>query len=152
MRDEGGVMPTRAKIKISDNAELRAKIDALYEQTAQAELAKWALLIAKRVLEMAGIDYRAIAEVTDGFRVNDLWQADGARMRDVRKAGFKVHQLARVCASEMERAALRTAGQAVGAGHMREHAMVAADYAIKSGWPPERRATWARSPRSGNGN
>ena len=53
-------------------------------------------------------------------------------MFDVRQAGFKVHQLAKSCNDPISQAALRVIGQAVGSGHMREHAMVASDYAIKT--------------------
>ena len=52
-------------------------------------------------------------------------------MHDVRQAGFKVHQLAKESKDLVLQAALRVAGQAIGTGHMREHAMVASDYAIK---------------------
>lgn len=33
-------MPTKSKIKITDNLELRAEIDSLFESTTQATLAK----------------------------------------------------------------------------------------------------------------
>lgn len=50
---------------------------------------------------------------------------------EVRKAGFKIHEEARKCKTEITKNILITAGQAVGVGHMREHAMVCSDYAIK---------------------
>jgi len=43
-------MPTKVKIKIKDNSELRAKIDELYEEMNQVDLAKWSLLMAKHIL------------------------------------------------------------------------------------------------------
>lgn len=125
-------MPTKAKIKVADNGELRADLDELYEKTSQVDLAKWSLLLAKHILGIAGIDYTSIVEIVDGFRVNEQWQTGEARMHDVRQAGFKIHQLARGCDSEVKKAALRAAGQAVASGHMREHAIVASDYAVKT--------------------
>lgn len=125
-------MPTRVKIKIVDNSKLRQEIDELYEKTSQIDLAKWSLLIAKRILERVGTNYTSIDEIVEGFNINELWQVGKARMHDVRQAGFKIHKLARECESEIEKTALRVAGQAVGSGHMREHAMVASDYAIKT--------------------
>jgi immunity protein 5 of polymorphic toxin system len=83
-------------------------------------------------LDIVGIDYNSVDEIVEGFKVNELWQVGKARMHDVRQAGFKVHKLARECESELKKTALRAAGQAVGSGHMREHAMVASDYAIKT--------------------
>lgn len=125
-------MATKAKIKIVDNGQLRAEIDEVYEKMSQVDLAKWSLLLAKHILDIVGIDYNSVYEIVEGFNVNELWQVGKARMHDVRQAGFKIHKLARECESEIKKTALRVAGQAVGSGHMREHAMVASDYAIKT--------------------
>lgn len=97
------IMATKVKIKIIDNSELRAEID-----------------------------YHSIDAIVDGFRVNESWQTGKARMHDVRQAGFRIHRIARECDSEIKKTALRVAGQAVASGHMREHAMVASDYAVKT--------------------
>ena len=120
------------KIKIIDNSELRGRIDELYEKTSQVALAKWSLLMAKHILEISNIDYSSIGEIVDGFMVNELWQTGNARMHDVRQASFKIHKIARECESEIMKLAFRVTGQAVASGHMREHAMVASDYAIKT--------------------
>ena len=125
-------MPTKTKIKIVDNNQLRAEIDELYEKTSQVDLAKWSLSIAKHILDIVGIDYNSVDDTVDGFHTNELLQLDKARMHDVRQAGFKIHKLARECDDEIQKTALRVAGQAVGSGHMREHSMVASDYAVKT--------------------
>ena len=90
------------------------------------------IIISKAHIGIVNIDYYSIDEIVEGFNVNELWQVGKARMHDVREAGFKVHKLARECDDEIKKTALRVAGQAVGSGHMREHAMVASDYAIKT--------------------
>ena len=125
-------MSTKVKIKIEDNSELRTKIDELYEKTNQVDLAKWSLLMAKHILDIVDIDYHSVEEIVNGFKVNELWQIGEARMYDVRQAGFKIHKLARDSDSEIKKTALRVVGHAVGSGHMREHAMVASDYTIKT--------------------
>jgi len=56
-------MATKVKIKIKDNMELREKIDELYEKTCQIDLAKWSLLMAKHILDIAGINYHSIDEI-----------------------------------------------------------------------------------------
>lgn len=124
-------MPNKPKIKIVDNSELRTKIDQLYNKTNQVDLAKWSLLMAKHVLNTVDIDYLSIEEIVNGFKVNELWQTSQARMHDVRQAGFKIHQVARESDSDIKKVALRVVGQAVGSGHMKEHAMMSSDYAIK---------------------
>ena len=125
-------MTTKVKIKIKDNSELREKIDELYEKISQVNLAKWSLLMAKHILDIADIDYNSIDAIVDGFMVNELWQTGNARMHDVRQAGLKIHKIARECNSEIKKTAFRVTGQAVASGHMREHAMVASDYAVKT--------------------
>ena len=124
-------MPTKVKIKIEDNSELRTKIDELYEKTNQVDLAKWSLLMAKHVSDIVDINYHSLEEIVNGFKVNELWQMGEARMYDVIQAGFKIHKVARESDSDIKKIALRVVGQAVGSGHMKEHAMVASDYAIK---------------------
>lgn len=124
---------TKVKIKINDIPELRTSLDVIYEGKTQIQLAQWSLNLAEHILTVVGYDYEAADSVIQyGFATNRQWQAGKARMFDVRQAGFKVHQLAKVCNDPVIQAALRVAGQAVGTGHMREHAMVASDYAIKT--------------------
>jgi 1,6-anhydro-N-acetylmuramate kinase len=125
-------MATKAKIRIKDDVKLRAEIDELYENMNKIDLAKWSLKIAKRTLRIAGVDYKNIDVIIEGFRINELWQKEEARMHDVRQVGFKIHKLAHDSDSEIQKSALRTVGQAVASGHMKEHAMVASDYAIKT--------------------
>ena len=125
-------MQTRVKIKINDIPELRSTLDAIYEGKTQVQLAQWALSLAEHILVLVGYDYENDSIVQAGFTTNRQWQSGAARMFDVRQAGFKVHQLAKMCNDPVVQSALRVAGQAIGTGHMREHAMVASDYAIKT--------------------
>ena len=53
-------------------------------------------------------------------------------MYEVRQAGFALHKLARAANSEIQKTALRMLGQAVSSAHMKEHAIVTSDYAIKT--------------------
>jgi hypothetical protein len=124
-------MATRIKLKITDHCALRESIDTMYEKCSQVTAAKWSLAIAKRILYMAGMEECSILAVVDGFTVHERWQTGNASVHEVRQAGFRIHQIARDCASAVKKTALRVAGQAVASGHRKEHAMVASDYAIK---------------------
>ena len=64
-------MPTKVKINISDNRELREQIDAIYEKADQVSLAKWSLSIAKHILEIVDINYKYVDEIINGFKVNE---------------------------------------------------------------------------------
>ena len=124
-------MATIPKIKIVDDSIIREEIDDLYEVANQIVLAKWSLSIAKHILFVTGIDYKNIKVIEEGFQINERWQSKNALVQDVRQAGFKIHKLARENDNEIQKNALRVFGQAVSSGHMREHSMVASDYAIK---------------------
>ena len=125
-------MPMKVKIKITDNSAYRAKLEQYYETVSHVNLSKWSLMVAKHILEVAGIDYHLNTALADGFTINELWQGGKATVYEVRQAGLAIHKAARESGSEIEKTALRAAGQAVSSGHMKEHAMVASDYAVKT--------------------
>lgn len=124
-------MSTKPKIKIIDSDKLRSEIDNIYGQSTQVVVAKWAIEIAKHILDIVDIDYMSINEFIDGFNVNNQWQNGKARIHDIREAGFKIHRLAREVQNDTLKSVYRVVGQAVSSGHMKEHAMVASDYAVK---------------------
>lgn len=124
-------MPTTSKIKIIDNLELRAEIDNLYDSTSQVMLAQWAIECAEHIVPFANSEDVDICDIYDGILINQRWQAGEASVYEVRQAGFKIHASARQCQTEIAKTVFRTAGHAVAVGHMKEHAMVCSDYAIK---------------------
>jgi len=125
-------MPTQPKIKLSDFTYIRTEIDKRYDRADQVTLSKWAISCAKRVLPLAKVETIDLLAVENGFKINELWQNGKANIHEVRQAGFKIHAVARACKTAVGKNAIRTAGQAVAVGHMKEHAMVCADYAIRT--------------------
>ncbi|ODP28215.1 hypothetical protein PTI45_02372 [Paenibacillus nuruki] len=122
---------SKSKIKIIDDLSLRAEIEQKIEKMSHVQLAQWALSLAKHVLPYLEQELPNLEQVEQAFKVNELWQVGQATVHQVRQAGFQIHKIARECQSEIAKTAARTAGQAVAVGHMREHAIVASDYAIK---------------------
>ncbi len=88
-------MPTKAKIKIADDSELRTKLDAEYERSSQVELCKFALLLAEHTLTLVQYENMDDPVIKNGYVVNQKWQIGDARMYDVRQAGFKIHRKAK---------------------------------------------------------
>lgn len=127
----GGLWVTKVKIKIVDDTELRKELNSEYETSSQEKLCKYALLLATHILELISYPDMENDTIKEGFFINDQWQKGNARMHDVRQAGFKIHQMAKASDDDVTRTALRVVGQAVATGHMKEHAMVASDYAVK---------------------
>lgn len=62
------------KIKIIDNDEIRNQIGCIYEKQNEILLAKWSLELAKHIIKIANLDVNEWREVSEGFRINELWQ------------------------------------------------------------------------------
>jgi hypothetical protein len=125
-------MVPKVKIKIKDNNDLRIEIDKLADSLNQIDLAKWAIICAKHVLKYSETEFPAEEILEYGFQTSESWQKGDATVHQVRQAGLKIHTVARECKKEVARAAIRSAGHAVGVCHMKEHAMVCSDYAVKT--------------------
>jgi len=124
-------MPTKVKIKIKDNIDLRMQLDSEYEKSSQIRMCRYGLLLAMHIMEIAEYKDMNNPFIIEGLFINTEWQKGNVRMHDVRQAGFQIHKLAKECDDIVEKTTLRVVGQAVATGHMKEHAMVASDYAIK---------------------
>ena len=122
---------TKPKIKINDDSKLREVLDQEYETASQIQLCKYALMLAahiRELVESSNLDNEIIEE---GLFINEQWQKGNARVHDLRQASFKIHKLAKTSEDALISTTLRVIGHAVAAGHMKEHAMVASDYAVK---------------------
>jgi len=124
-------MATKTKIKINDNSQLREILDSEYEGSSQIRMCKYALLLSTHILKLVKYDELENPIIKEGYLINEAWQRGEVRMHDVRQASFKIHKLARESEDKVIQTALRVVGQSIATGHMKEHAMVASDYAIK---------------------
>ena len=122
---------TKTKIRIPDDTELRSRLDQEYEDASQVQLCKYSLMLAAHILELINYSCAESDTINEGFLINELWQQGRARIHDVRQISFRIHEMAKANEDMIASAALRVAGHAVAAAHMREHAMVASDYAIQ---------------------
>lgn len=120
------------KLHFADDQGLRFEIDALADRADQVTLAKWAVQCAKHIVYLIEAEFPDHPALDKGFFVLELWLKGLAQVHDVRQAGFEVHDFARRCTSEIAVTAARAAGHAISVGHMREHAMVCSDYAVKA--------------------
>lgn len=117
------------KVKINDVSNLRDELNTLYDKATHKQVAKFSMLLARYILKITSFQTNEVLE--EGFDINEAWQKELVRMHDVRQAAFKIHKLARESDNEVSKLIYRTIGQAVASGHMKEHGMVASDYAIK---------------------
>lgn len=122
-------MTDKPKIKILDNSELRTKLLDIVQITSQKNLVYWAVECTKHILPLSTEKIKNI--VILGFDSIELWEKQKYTTHQIRQIGFKIHKEARECKSEITKNILRTLGQTIGVCHMKEHAIVASDYAIK---------------------
>lgn len=127
------ILPSPYKLKILDDGEKRLELELVLEQLPQGQLARWAMKMASSFIPL--IDAEDESEKQNILtQVREVFQArlDGrASAYEVRQAGFLANKLSQQAQSQIGKYAARVFAQAVATGHMRGHAIVAADYAIK---------------------
>ena len=121
----------RPKIRIADDAEQRDRLCRLLVTQNQHDLATWAMQCVQHILPLLPDAVEADA-VHDAFGLLKRWQNGQADVAQLRQTGFALHKLAKEQQNPVATAVLRAAGQAVGVGHMKEHAPVCGDYAVKA--------------------
>ena len=121
----------RPKIRITDDAEQRDRLCRLLVAQNQHDLATWAMQCVQHILPLLPDAVEADA-VHDAFDLLKRWQNGQTDVAQLRQTGFALHKLAKEQQNPVATAVLRAAGQAVGVGHMKEHAPVCSDYAVKA--------------------
>lgn len=122
----------KAKIKIIDNLKLRNEIYLKTKQCGQKCLSNWALSITFPLLDKIDVKHNVNIGLKESIDVNRLWQTGHATVGDVRNASLKVHKLARETENQIQRMIFRAIGHAIATGHVKSHAIIASDYAIKA--------------------
>ncbi len=122
----------KSKIKINDNIEIRNEIEKLTENISQMNLLIWSIFCAESVLKYFETKLNNNNVIKEGFEIIELWKNGKVTVYQIRQMGFKIHKTARECNNEAMKSAIRTFGQAVSVAHMKEHAIVCSDYAIKT--------------------
>jgi len=122
-------MSTKAKIEIDDITELRDHLDIIYQTTTNGLLMRYGVNLAKHILKMVNIPLDK--NIQNGFSLLENLQNGSATIHELRQAGFNIHKLARQAPDAVLATAYRAIAHAIANGHMKEHVIVASDYAIK---------------------
>lgn len=126
-------LPSVSKVKIFDDGQLRLELERLLADLPQRDLAAWALAQAEDFLSLMDIgDKDRQEEIIRQAKAVFADRLEGlATAHDLRQAGFLANKLAQESQTEISRYAGRVFAQAIASAHMRGHAMVSADYAVK---------------------
>lgn len=124
-------VPSEYKIKVTDIPQKRLELEKLLEQLPHKEVARWAVENARDFIEDIEnfADKESILEET----LNVFQQRLEGKISayQLRQAGFLANTLSKRSKADISKFAARVYAQAIASAHMRGHAMVSSDYAIK---------------------
>ncbi|WKF82093.1 putative immunity protein [Lactiplantibacillus plantarum] len=125
-----GFRPSHPKIEIDDDPGIRAQIEALTGELSQQQLAKWALIIAKKALQYVDNQQKYDRQLRLAIDANELWQVNLVSGYQVRQALTRLTKLS-ATTSSIGAAALDCVRWAVASADADENALRASDQAIK---------------------
>jgi hypothetical protein len=115
--------------KLDDIPELKEALITVYETKSHKDVSRYSLLLAEHVLSLSGMP---INETVDAcFSVSRAWQEGTAKFQQARQVAFALHRLAREETNPVYVLVYRTLGQIAATPHVKRHALVASDYAVK---------------------
>ena len=115
--------------KLDDVSALKEKLISVYETKTHQDVSRYSLLLAEHVLALSGMP--ANETVESCFSVCRAWQEGDAKFQEARQVAFALHRLAREETNPVYVLVYRTLGQIAATPHVKRHALVASDYAVK---------------------
>jgi hypothetical protein len=115
--------------KIDDIPELKAQLIAVFESKSHKEISCYSLLLAEHILSLTNTPIDDA--IQQCFSISRKWQDGKAKFQEARQIAFMIHRLAREEKDPIKVKVLRLMGQVAATPHVKRHALIASDYAIK---------------------
>ena len=117
--------------KIDDIPALKDELIAAFDSKSNSHkaISCYSLLLAQHVLDLTNIE--PCEEIHECFDICRKWQEGKAKFQEARNVAFKLHKLAREEKDPIKVKVLRVMGQVAATPHVKRHALIASDYAIK---------------------
>ena len=115
--------------KLDDIPELKEKLIAIYTTKTHQDVSRFSLLLAEHVLALSGMPRNETIDAC--FSVSCAWQEGKVKFQEARQVAFALHRLAREETNPVYVLVYRTLGQIAATPHVKRHALVASDYAVK---------------------
>lgn len=115
--------------KLDDIPALKQKLIDVFDAKTHRDISRYGLLLADHVLQLAGIPMNETLQAC--YTVNQRWQEGGAKFQEARDVSGTIHDLAREEKDPARAKALRAVAQVAAIPHVKRHALIASDYAIK---------------------
>ncbi|KAA6301862.1 MAG: hypothetical protein EZS26_002025 [Candidatus Ordinivivax streblomastigis] len=117
--------------KMDDIPELKEKLIEAFDAKSHDHkaISRYSLLLATHILDLTGIQKdNSIEEV---FAVNEKWQEGKVKFQDARNVAGMILDFAREEKDPVREKVLRVMAQVANTPHVKRHALIASDYAIK---------------------
>ena len=115
--------------KLDDIPALKEILIAVYETKSHQDVSRYSLLLAEHILTLTHMQTNETIDAC--FTVSRAWQKGEAKFQEARQVAFALHRLAREETDPVRVKVYRTLGQVAATPHVKRHALVASDYAIK---------------------
>jgi hypothetical protein len=118
--------------KINDIPALKATLIAAFDAKSQDHkaISRYSVLLGTHVLEVTGVQHDAT--IDECFAVNEQWQAGTVPFQAARNVAGRLLRLAREEQNPLRVTVLRVMAQVANTPHVKRHALIASDYAIKA--------------------
>lgn len=124
-------IPSRYKIRIKDNLELRIELEGILDSLPHKVLCLWAVENAKDFLPLFDEHLKGDQRISNAEAVLALRIQEKASAHELRSVGFIANQLCKESNSEIGRTSARVFVHSIATGHMRAHAIISSDYALQ---------------------
>lgn len=114
---------------IDDDTELREELQKIFESKSHRDMVKYSLLLGRHIMDIT--DTQPCEEVTEAYEISEKWLEGKAKFNDARAAAIKIHRLAHNEEDPVMEKVYRVMVQVAAAPHVKNHALIASDYAIK---------------------
>lgn len=114
---------------IKDDTELREELQKIYESKSHKEMVKYSLLLGRHIMEITNT--QPCEEIKQAHEISQKWLEGKAKFQEARAAAIKIHRLAHNEEDPIMEKVFRIMVQVAAAPHVKNHALIASDYAIK---------------------
>ncbi len=115
--------------KLDDIPELKQKLIAVFDTKTHRRISNYSLLLADHILQLTNTPKDETLESC--YQVNRRWQDGEAHFQEARDIADQMHILARHETDTIRAKVLRVMGQVAVTPHVKRHALIASDYAVK---------------------
>ena len=115
--------------KIDDIPELKEQLIGIFESKSHKDISRYSLLLAEHILSLTNTPIDDAIQKC--FDTSKKWQDGKAKFQEARQVAFMLYRLARMEKDPIKVKVLRVMGQVAATPHVKRHALIASDYAIK---------------------